>query len=67
MDRIDPHRPQPTPRADAVRTAAAACDAHQADPDTVTLRTMQTTVQAALNLGAHPHDIRDARTTAVQG
>jgi hypothetical protein len=56
---------QPTPRAQAVQAAARAADAHQTAPDTVTLHTMQTTVQDALNLGAHPADIRAARRLAV--
>lgn len=52
-------------RAQAVHAAAQACDQHQTDGDTVTLHTMQRTVQNALNLGATPDDIRAARTTAV--
>ena len=55
---------QPSPRAQAVRTAAAAVNAHATAPDTATLHTMQTAVQAAQNLGATLHDIRDARATA---
>ncbi len=54
-------------RTQAVHAAAQAADAHQAAPDTATLHDMQATVQAALNLGASPADIRAARTTAVQG
>jgi hypothetical protein len=61
------HQHSPGARtAQAIQAAAQAVDAHQAAPDTATLRDMQTTVQAALNLGAHPHDIRDARTEATK-
>lgn len=55
---------QPTPRAQAVQTAATAVNAHATAPDSVTFHTMQNTVQKALDLGATLHDIRDARTTA---
>lgn len=58
--------PRPTLRAQAVTAAAQAVDAHANQPDTQTLHHMQITVQAALNLGAAPADIRNARTTAVQ-
>lgn len=51
-DRNGQPAPQPTPRAQAVQAAAQAADAHQTAPDTVTLQTLQTTVQDALNLGA---------------
>ena len=64
-DRNGQQATQPTPRAQAVQAAAAAADAHAAAPDSVTLRTLQQTVQAAVNLGAHVADIRAARTTAV--
>lgn len=63
-DRSDPQPVQPSPRAQAVRTAAAAATAHATAPDTATLHTMQTAVQAAQNLGATLHDIRNARATA---
>jgi hypothetical protein len=52
---------QPTLRAQAVQAAAQAADAHTAQPDSVTLHNLQLTVQAALNLGAAPDDIRQAR------
>ena len=57
---------QPTPRVQAVRIAAQAANAHAVQPDTVTLRTMQRTVQTALNLGAHPDDIRQARAAVTR-
>lgn len=56
-------QPQTSPRAQAVRTAATAVNAHATAPDTATLHTMQSAVQAAQNLGATLHDIRDARAT----
>jgi hypothetical protein len=55
---------QPSPRAQAVQAAAQAVQAHATTPDTTTLHTMQDAVQAALNHGASPPDIRDARTAA---
>lgn len=55
----------PTLRAQAVTAAAQAVNAHAAAPDGVTLHNMQITVQTALNLGAAPDDIRNARTTTV--
>jgi hypothetical protein len=65
VDRSHQQTQQPSPRVQAVQAAAAAADAHAAAPDSVTLRTLQQTVQAAVNLGAHVADIRAARTTAV--
>jgi hypothetical protein len=65
VDRIDPQAPKHDPRTQAVQAAAQACDQHATNGDTVTLHTMQRTVQAALNLGATPTDIRAARNTAV--
>lgn len=62
MKRIDPQPQRPTLRAQAVQAAARAADAHATQPDTTTLHNLQITVQAALNLGAHPDDIRNART-----
>ncbi len=62
QERTDQPQAQPTLRAQAVQAAAQAADAHATAPDTTTLHAMQITVQAALNLGAHPDDIRDART-----
>lgn len=57
----DQQAPKPTPQAVAVRAAAQAADAHQQAPDTTTLHDMQAKVQAALDLGASPTDIRAAR------
>jgi len=50
-------------RTQAIQAAARAANAHATNPDTVTLRTLQDTVQHALNLRATPDDIRAARTT----
>ena len=61
MKPSDQQPQQPTPQAVAVRAAAQAADAHQQAPDTTTLRDMQAKVQAALDLGASPADIRAAR------
>ena len=68
MQGTETHPQQHSPRvqrAQAVQAAADACDQHQAHSDTVTLHTMQATVQAALNLGASPNDIRAARTAVA--
>ena len=74
-DRNGQHPQQPTPRVQraqavqavqAVQAAADACDQHATNGDTVTLHTMQRTVQAALNLGVSPDDIRQARTAATR-
>lgn len=64
MKATDQTAQQDTPRAQAVRTAAQAVNAHATAPDTATLHTMQTAVQTAQNLGATLTDIRDARATA---
>jgi hypothetical protein len=61
VDRTDQTQAQPSPRADAVTYAAAACNAHQQHPDTYTLHRMQSAVQTAQNLGATLQDIRAAR------
>lgn len=63
-DRSDPQPAKHDPRTQAVQAAAAAVNAHATAPDTVTLHAMQTSVQAAQNLGATLHDIRNARATA---
>ncbi|MFJ2000281.1 hypothetical protein [Streptomyces chartreusis] len=57
---------QHSPRADAVQTAADACNAHQQHPDTYTLHRMQSAVQTAQLLGASLIDIRDARTAVTR-
>lgn len=46
--------------ATAIQAAADAVRAHMTAPDTVTLRDMQTAVQAAQNQGATLHDIANA-------
>ncbi|WP_406417998.1 hypothetical protein [Streptomyces sp. NBC_01614] len=48
-------------RTDAVQQAANDANAHMAAPDSVTLHTMQASVQRALDLGAALADIRAAR------
>jgi hypothetical protein len=60
-DRSGASKPQPSTRAQAIHTAATACDDHQHAPDSVTFHTMQHAVQTAQNLGATLHDIRAAR------
>lgn len=60
-DRNGQQPPQPSPRARAIRQAAQAADAHQANPDTNTLHRLRATVQTAHNLGATWADIRTAR------
>lgn len=59
--RTQPDPAQPSPRALAVRAAAATVNAHTTAPNSCTLHRMQSAVQDALNLGATLHDIRDAR------
>lgn len=64
-ERTDQSARPDSPRATAVTAAATAANAHATTPDTHTLHTMQTRVQAALNLGASLDDIRAARATGV--
>lgn len=61
VKRTDRTQQQPSPRARAIRQAAQAADAHQANPDTNTLHRLRAAVQTAHNVGATWAEIRAAR------